>query len=84
MKPAVSGMLRIKSTSFSNFWKKKFFLANHTILVEKSAFKHTMFSKKRKKSALSSDETVKSAWPRQRNFDQQRARAFKNKKMFQT
>ena len=34
---------------------------------------------KREKSALSSDETVKSALPRHRNFDQQLARAIERK-----
>ena len=37
-----------------------------------------------KKSALSSDETVNSARPRHRNIDQQRARAYKKERMFQT
>ena len=86
-KPTVSGMRTIKSTS-SNFWKRKPFLGSShyiktMILIEKSAFKHKMFSKKRKKSTISSDETVKSARPRHRNFDQQRARAFKKERMFQ-
>ena len=40
-----------------------------------------MFSRK---SALSSDETVKSARQRHKNFDQQRARAYKRERMFQT
>ena len=77
MKPTVSGMRKIKSTGTTNFWN--FFLARHscTILVEKSAFNHKMFSKMRIKSAFSSDETVKSAQLRCRNLDQQRARAFK-------
>ena len=40
-----------------------------------------MFSKK---SALSSDETVKSTRPRDRIFDQQQAGAYKKERMFQT
>ena len=40
-----------------------------------------MFSKK---SALFSDESVKSARPRHRNFDQQQARAFREERMLQT
>ena len=64
----VSGKRRIKSTS-SNFWKRKPFLAHQTILVEKSAFKHKMVSKKKKKSAFSSNETVKSARLGYRDFD---------------
>ena len=40
-----------------------------------------MFSKK---SALSSDETVKSARPRHKNFDRQRARAFREERMLHT
>ena len=74
-------MRRIKST-FSNFWKGKPFFGSHqTILVEKSAFKHKMFSKK---SALSSDETVEVRYRDIGNFDQQGARAFKNERTFQT
>ena len=41
-----------------------------------------MFCQKRKKSALSSDETVKSARPG--HVDQLRARAFKMERMFET
>ena len=68
-KPTVSGMRRIKSTSS----------------VEKSAFKQAQnVFQKEKKSTLFSDETVKSARPRHRNLDQQRARAFKKERMFQT
>ena len=67
-KPTVSGMRRIKSTSS----------------VEKSAFKQAQnVYQKEKKSTLSSDESV-SAPPLHRNFDQQRARAFKKERMFQT
>ena len=40
-----------------------------------------MFSKK---SALSPGETVKKARQRHRNFDQQRAHAYKKERMFQT
>ena len=42
VKPTVSGMHRIKSTSsvlLPTFVKENLFLAHHTILVEKSAFK---------------------------------------------
>ena len=64
-KPIVSVMRRIRSTS-SNFWKRKpFFSSSHSFGREIGI--QAMFSKK---SAFSSDETVKSARTRHRNFDQ--------------
>ena len=80
---AVSGMRRIKSTS-SNFWKRKPFFGSSHYFGREIIFKHKMFSRKREKSALSSDETEKSARPRHRNFDQQRTRAIEKKRISQT
>ena len=78
-KPTVSGMRRIKSTSFNFRKRKPFFGSSHSFGREIDIL--AMFSKT---SALSSDETVESARPRYRSFDQQRARVFKEERMLQT
>ena len=65
---------------FFQLWKRKpFFGSSHSPGQEIGI--QSMFSKK---SALSSDETVKCAPPRHSNFDQQRARAFREERMLQT
>ena len=75
-KPTVSVMRRIKSTS-SNFWKRKTFFGSSHSSGREIGMQAMFFQK-------SADETVKSARPRHRNFDQQRARAFKEERMLQT
>ena len=78
-KPTDSVTRRVKSSS-SNVWKRKPFCGSSHSFGREIGIQ-AMFSKK---SALSSDETVKSARPRHRNFDQQRARAFKEESMLHT
>ena len=77
-KPTDSVTRRVKSSS--NFWKRKPFCGSSHSFGREIGIQ-AMFSKK---SALSSDETVKSARPRHRNFDQQRARAFKEESILHT